>query len=932
METANRLLPRLCVFFGLVLFPMLLAAPRARAHAFPQQQTRDDDDASSVDERPFVDLMLEVDCDRCAKVTFEYPLALREKYNFRTVLSNVLGCPLTDVNLSPSDYDQSDVLSARCILPLRRSQFVETGNIDLQPFKDIQKAEPNIPFVVTLLITRQDFLRCNPEPEHLFRSSKSATCLYTLNNARNSPATLRPEFGYSRAQVLRLTGILGSLLLTPIALTFWFRRRAVTAPDEAKPALSFAHRRFVTWTALLGVLLWWAAVDLLRAANFISFLLPSGPESDASLAAIFPWVLLWIPPVVVYFLCLVLSLPMQALRGTHYTQEQLLNQSFWAVGRFVFPVSLISFGTMEMFHSARLGVLLLAAGIVAGKIANRKIVRAYGIELHALTSGELRDRAFSLAQKAATTLRQLYVLPAERLRMANAFAHAAQNIFLTDYLVKHLSKAEVDAVVGHEIAHLQNNHLGRRMTVIFLAVFGFAFSAAFLEYWLPAGLPNGPIFYAILLLVFFFLSRRNEFAADAGSVKLTGDAEAMITALAKLTRLNTVPLQWSKLDEKLLTHPSTLRRIRRISHKAGISDARIADLLSESLIPPVETYTIPPTALPTGKLFSTQYKRQLSQRIAWTVILTTSLVPAVVALFAHGAHLEGAICWTVYALGVFLTIVANLVLLNFLPMLGVGKLEHIFRQKFRAEGASTRDSGGIFVSLAPDSGPRVYEGNWSWDLGFLSITDGQLCYLGEEARFVLRRDEITSIWLGPGPTGWFRTLSLYVSWADSAGRQGTFNLRPLSVRSMREMSCKTQLLARDLENWRQNSLSSTNPIFTSGSASGLKLGPPAFGQVTGMWPQTMVRGQFLAHDFLVNTVLATAVILLFGLGFPLFDDLSRSTDPADLHPALGGLYVLLVVWLVRFLVLLPYWRAPGENSSPDVMAYTAVTSKVNSGI
>ena len=832
----------------------------------------------------------------------------------------------------PSDFDQSELLSARCILPLHRSRLVETGNIDLQPLKDIQKAEPNIPFAVTLWITRQDFLRCNPEPEHLLRTSESATCLYSLEQRRNSPATLRPEFGYGRAQVLRLTGILGSLLFIPIALTFWFRRRAVTAPDEAKPAVSFAYRRFLTWTALLGLLVWWAAADLLKAADFISFLFPVGPRSDASFGVIFPWVLLWIPPVVVYFLCLALSLPMRALRGTQDTQRQLLHQSFWAVGRFVFPVSLIGLGTMEMFHSARLGVLLLAAGVVAGKIANRKIARAHGIELHALTSGELRDRAFSLAQRAGTTLHQLYVLPAERLRMANAFAHAAQNIFLTDYLVKHLSKAEVDAVVGHEIAHLQHKHLGRRMTVIFLAVFGLAFGAGFLEYWLPAGLPNGPICYAILLLVSFFLSRRNEFAADAGSVKLTGDAEAMITALARLTRLNTVPLQWSKLDEKLLTHPSTLRRIRRIAHQAGISEARIADLLGQSLVPPAETYAIPPTALPTGKLFSTQYKRQLSQRIAWAVILTTTLVPAVVAGFAHWAHLEGSICWAVYALGVFLTIVANFVLLNFLPMLGVGKLEHILREKFRVERASAAGSGGIFVSLAPDSGPRVYEGNWSWDLGFLSITDGRLSYLGEEARFVLRRDEITSVWIGPGPAGWFRTPSLYVSWADSAGRHGTFNLRPLSVRSMREMSRKTLLLVRDLQAWLHNSLSSTNPVFAAESAPGEKLGPPAFGQVTGMSPQTLVRGQFLAHDFLVNTVLATGVILLFGLGFPLFDDLSRSTDPADLHPALGGLYVLLVVWLVRFLVLLPYWRDPGENSSSGAVAYTAVTSKTNSGI
>jgi Zn-dependent protease with chaperone function len=931
MNPTHRHLLRIWFVLGLMLFPGPLGAPHARADAFPAPQTQDDD-ASGTHEKPFVDLMLEVECNHCTRVFFGYPSVLRQKYNFKQVLSRVLGCPLEDVNLSPSANDQSETLSARCTLPLRRSQLVETGNIDLQPFKEIQKVEPNIPFAITLFITREDFLRCDPEPDHLLRTSKNATCSYSLNAAGASPASLRPEFGYDGAQVLRLSGILGFLLCVPIGLTFWFRRRAVTTPDEARPAVSFAYRRFVTWTALLGVLVWWAAADLLKAADFVSFLFPAWQQSDA--AAIFPWVLLWIPPVVVYFLCLALSLPMQALRGTIHTQRQVLNQSFWAVGRFVFPVSLLCLGAMEMFHSTRLGVLLVAAGVVAGRIANRKIVRAYGIELHALTSGELRDRAFALAQQAGTTVRQLYVLPAERLRMANAFAHSAQNIFLTDYLVSNLSKAEVDAVVGHEIAHLQNKHLGRRMTVIFVAILVFAFSAAFLEYWLPAGLPNGPIFYAILLLIYFFLSRRNEFAADAGSVKLTGNAEAMITALARITRLNTVPLQWSKLDEKLLTHPSTMRRIRRMANAAGISEGRVAELLSQSVMPPVETYPIPATALPTGKLFSTQYKRQLSQKITWTIILTTSFVPAIVAFFAYWAHLEGGICWLVYTLGVFLTVGANLLLFNFLPMLGVGKLEHTFREKLRVERASAAGREGIFVSLAPDSGPRVYEANWSWDLGFLSITDEHFSYFGEEARFVLRRDEITSFSIGPGPVGWFRTPSLYVSWADSAGRQGTFNLRPLSVRSMRDMARKTILLARDLESWHQGCLSpaSANPIFAAGNAVEERLGLPAFGQVTGMSPQSLVRGQSLAYDFLMNTLLATGVILLFGLGFPLFDDLSRSSDPADLNPALGGLYVLLVVWLVRFMTLLPYWRAREGSSSSGSIACAPATSKVNSGI
>jgi len=93
---------------------------------------------------------------------------------------------------------------------------------------------------------------------------------------------------------------------------------------------------------------------------------------------------------------------------------------------------------MELFSTPRVGVLFITAGIVAGRFATKRFVRAYGLELHALTSGELRDRAFALAEKAGIKLNQLFVLPTGTIRMANAFAHAARNIYLTDYLLKNL--------------------------------------------------------------------------------------------------------------------------------------------------------------------------------------------------------------------------------------------------------------------------------------------------------------------------------------------------------------------------------------------------------------------------------------------------------------------------------------------------------------
>ncbi len=909
MKSANYRLLRFCLNWGLMLPLMTIAANGSRAQSSGTSHARTDYEASATDETPAANLTVELDDDGSAEITFDFESNLEQKYDFPALLSRTLDCPLEDISFSRDKQSETTSLSARCELPLSRRSFRHIGRIDLQPLRKIQNAEPDVAFFLLVSVPKHDVARCDPVPEQWARNPVGTTCLYVLKDSAQTNSTLHFEFGYSRTRAIRLSGILGILLLLPIALIFWFRNRSLTASDEVKAAVWFAYRRFLSWTALLGTLAWWAALDLVHADELVRFLLPRPEWLDATLTAVFPWVFLWIPPTAVYFLCLALSSPMQSLRGTQRTQRQILNQSLWAVGRFVFPLSLVSLGIAEMFSAPRPAVLLIVAGFVAGKYATTKFIRAYGIELHALTSGELRDRAFAMAQKAKTRLNQLYVLPAEQIRMANAFAHAAHNVFLTDYLLKNLSKAEVDAVVGHEVAHLQNKHLGRRMTITFMVVLVFAFSGAVLEYWLPRGLPNGPIFYALFLLAFLFISRRNEFVADAGSVKLTGNAEAMITALARITRLNTMPIQWSKLNEKLLTHPSTLRRIRRLAKDARIPEARVSELLSQAGSTPVETYSIPPTALPAGKLFSTRCKAQIAGKVAWTLLLATVLLPAAFALLAYRIGPQGGVPWLVYAIGLLSTLAANLMLLNFLPMLGLRKLERLLREKCRAEQPASRICNGLFVGLAPDSHPRVYEGNWAWDLGFLSLTPKYLSYWGEEARFILQRDEVISISLGPGPLGWFRTPSAYLTCRNTSGRQSTFNLRPMQGRSMRDMAKETRRLVKDLENWRLALPGSSNPLLAPTQKTGEVLAAPAFGEVTGVSPQTLVKGQFLARDFLLNTFLAIGVILVFGLGFPPLDSLARSWNPADPGPTFGGLYVLVVVWLTRVFVLTPYFRA-----------------------
>src|SRR5262249_19214795 len=117
------------------------------------------------------------------------------------------------------------------------------------------------------------------------------------------------------------------------------------------------------------------------------------------------------------------------------------------------------------------------------------------------------------------------------------------------------------------------------------------------------------LFIVVPLLAFYFVSRRFEYAADAGSIKLTGDPAAMITALVKLHHLNLMPLEWSKWNEKAMTHPSTVRRVRAIGHAAEMSEERVNELLARPyLVAPgaADEHYVAPRSVTHQKVFSSE--------------------------------------------------------------------------------------------------------------------------------------------------------------------------------------------------------------------------------------------------------------------------------------------------------------------------------------
>jgi STE24 endopeptidase len=173
-----------------------------------------------------------------------------------------------------------------------------------------------------------------------------------------------------------------------------------------------------------------------------------------------------------------------------------------------------------------------------------------------LEEGELRAAVLAYAEKVAFPLEGLFVIDgSRRSTKANAFFTGfgkRKRVALFDTLIERHSTEELVAVVAHEIGHYKRGHIVKGL------VLGLA-QAGIVYFLLSLALSRGGLFEAFGVstpsvhagLVFFMLlytplelvlglilqafSRRNEFEADAFARATTGRAEALVTALKRLS-------------------------------------------------------------------------------------------------------------------------------------------------------------------------------------------------------------------------------------------------------------------------------------------------------------------------------------------------------------------------------------------------------------
>jgi heat shock protein HtpX len=194
----------------------------------------------------------------------------------------------------------------------------------------------------------------------------------------------------------------------------------------------------------------------------------------------------------------------------------------------------------------------------------------------------------------------------------NAFATGLNqkqySITVTRGLIDALDKDEIEAVLGHELTHIRNGDV--RMLVIAVVIAGvisffgeLIFRILIQGRWGGGSRSSGSsekkggagiaILIALALIVLawilsvvirFALSRQREYLADSGSVELTKNPDAMISALRKIEGRGDIPTANSAVMEMCIddprtgfsslfdTHPSVDKRVAALVQFAGGHD------------------------------------------------------------------------------------------------------------------------------------------------------------------------------------------------------------------------------------------------------------------------------------------------------------------------------------------------------------------------
>lgn len=300
-------------------------------------------------------------------------------------------------------------------------------------------------------------------------------------------------------------------------------------------------------------------------------------------------------PVLLLLLTYALFLLFAGLSGASMGKDATMGMFVWAADAmtqawpFAIAGAILWFGIAYAFYQS-----IIDAATGAHKVERREEPKLYNL-------------LENLCISRGITMPALRIMETDGM---NAFAtglHEGQySITVTRGLMNALNDEEVEAVLAHELTHIRNRDVRLLViAVVFVGIFSFVGEMAFrgLRFgaWSGGGSRRSSsregggggaiiaivvalaiiaIAYALAIVIRFALSRRREYLADAGSVELTKNPDAMISALQKISgnaavhapsevREMFIENPHSDFASLFATHPPIEKRIEALVKYAG---------------------------------------------------------------------------------------------------------------------------------------------------------------------------------------------------------------------------------------------------------------------------------------------------------------------------------------------------------------------------
>ena len=203
-----------------------------------------------------------------------------------------------------------------------------------------------------------------------------------------------------------------------------------------------------------------------------------------------------------------------------------------------------------------------------------------------LKEGDLQRDILTLADKVGFKSDGIFMMDAsKRSGHGNAYftgVFGKKRIVLFDTLINSMSTKEIVAVLAHELGHFKLHHVRYAMIrgvalslVIFAGIGAMLPHANFYAAFRLSGVSNygGLVVFSLWFGIMDFylqplqtwLSRRNEFAADAFAKANLGAGDSLASALKKLReKSNVMPISHPLYSGVYYSHPPMLERIDRL--------------------------------------------------------------------------------------------------------------------------------------------------------------------------------------------------------------------------------------------------------------------------------------------------------------------------------------------------------------------------------